>query len=641
MRRAGSASSDRRRRLQFVAVACLAAAAGCAPTPGMAGEGQPAPIRRAGILLTGGDTPPPDDAPWQGVTLPDDWSRTRRSVSGDAWYRLEFELAARDVGLSVVYVPRLSMMGVPYVNGTPVAYEGRFTEPLRRLWYRPQLHWIPATLLRPATNVLHYRIRAYPDNQGGLSEVYVGRPEALVAAWRSHVFWQVTAMQATTGITAALGLLVLVAWAVLRWHSAYGYFAMAALCWTLHSVLVLAVDIPVPALYWEVLIAASLMWVAVAMMMFALRFAGLRRPWLERGAWAYALLAPVLLWAADLGDVFGVANGLLFVLLVIGAYEFKILFGVARRAPSAESLLLVGAALFVLGLGAHDWLNRRGTLAYAEPFNMHYGVPVLFLAVFWNLIGQVATARRATEDLNRDLEVRVARKAEALERSHERLREAHASEALAAERERIMRDMHDGVGSQLIAAREIAGRGTLTSAELATLLDECIDDLRLMIDSLEPTEGDLLTVLGNLRYRLTDRLARQGVKLTWAVAELPASGLGASAILQVLRIVQEAFANLLKHSGATEAVFSAALAPDGRHIVLSVRDTGRGLPDGAAPQGGRGLGNMRQRAAAVGGTLRVEGGGGNGCLVLLTLPRPPHTTAAASDRSSSGTPSGP
>jgi signal transduction histidine kinase len=581
----------------------------------------PAPIREAGLLLTGGETPPPDDAPWQKQSLPDDWSRTRPQMGGDAWYRLDFDVPRDRLQLSAVYVPRLSMVGVPFVNGVQIGTTRHFGEPMTRLWYRPQLHWIPAALLKPGRNVLHVRIRAYPDNQGGLSEVYVGTPEPLVRLWESHVLRQVTAMQITTGITAALSLLVLVAWAVLRWNSAYGYFGVATLCWTLHSTLVLAVEIPIPTLQWEVLIVASLVWMIVAMMMFALRFAGLHRPWIERAALVFAVAAPGLLWLAGITQIFAVANACLLLLICIGVYEFKILFDVARRSRSVESILLVAAGVWVLWLGAHDWLNRQGTWAYAEPFNMHYGLPVLFIAVFWNLLGQVAVARRASENLNRELEARVKEKADALERSHERLRSAHAARALAAERERIMRDMHDGVGSQLIATRQLAERGMLGSQELTAMLDECIDDLRLMIDSLEPADGDLLTVLGNLRYRLTDRLARQGLTLHWNVSELPRTpGLAPRDILQILRIVQEAFANVIKHSGASEVSFSAALAPDDRHIVLCVRDNGRGV-DAALAGHGRGLRNMAQRAAAVGGMLRVDGDHG-GCVMTLWLPLP-------------------
>lgn len=624
MKRAGGVSSEARGAAWGALVLGWAiAGAACAP-PEYGDATLPAAIRTARFLQVDDETPPADDAPWQPVTLPDDWSRSRPAVGGTAWYRVEFDLTPAEVQLAAAYVPRVSMVASPFVNGVRIAEGGRFSEPMTRLWYRPQLYWIPASTLTPGRNVLHYRVRCYPDNQGGVSEIYVGRPSPLVDAWRRHVFRQVTAMQATTGITAALGVLVLVAWAMLRWNSAYGYFGLAAMFWTLHSALVLTVDIPLPVLVWEVLIVASLMWVVVALMMFALRFAGLRRPWLERGAWAYAVVAPLLLWAAGIGQIFGVANACLAVLLAIGVYELKILFDVARRSRSIESLLLVGAALFVLGLGAHDWLNRRGTFAYAEPFNMHYGVPVLFIAVFWNLLGQVVSARRATENLNRELEERVRVKAAELERSHERLRAADAAEALTAERERIMRDMHDGVGSQLIAARQLAEQGTLDTRELTALLDECIDDLRLMIDSLEPTDGDLVTVLGNLRYRLTERLARQGLTMRWEMSALPpVDGLAPRDILQILRVVQEAVANIVKHARATEVVFTGGASPDGRCALLCVADNGRGFGTASTAPRGRGLRNMAQRASAVGGRLTVDAGP-HGTRVTLELPTPAH-----------------
>ena len=182
-----------------------------------------------------------------------------------------------------------------------------------------------------------------------------------------------------------------------------------------------------------------------------------------------------------------------------------------------------------------------------------------------------------------------------------------------------MRDMHDGVGSQLIATRQLAERGTLAPGELAALLDECIDDLRLMIDSLEPAEGDLLTVLGNLRYRLSDRLARQGLTLAWNVSDLPRyPDLTPRDILQILRIVQEAFTNVVKHAGAGIVEFTAALAPDGRSVRLCVRDDGRGIDVGSNGPG-RGLRNMAQRARAVGGTIEVDGRRG-ACAVTLSLP---------------------
>ncbi len=68
-------------------------------------------------------------------------------------------------------------------------------------------------------------------------------------------------------------------------------------------------------------------------------------------------------------------------------------------------------------------------------------------------------------------------------------------QTIAEERQRIMSDMHDGIGGQLISTLSLVEKGSLSSAEVAAVLRECLEDLRLTIDSLEPTDNDLLTVL--------------------------------------------------------------------------------------------------------------------------------------------------
>ena len=76
---------------------------------------------------------------------------------------------------------------------------------------------------------------------------------------------------------------------------------------------------------------------------------------------------------------------------------------------------------------------------------------------------------------------------------------------------------------------------------VATVLRESIEDLQLIIDSLEPVENDLLTVLGTLRYRVQDRLSKSGIELQWNVVDLPPLPmLTPQSVLSILRILQEA-----------------------------------------------------------------------------------------------------
>ena len=192
-----------------------------------------------------------------------------------------------------------------------------------------------------------------------------------------------------------------------------------------------------------------------------------------------------------------------------------------------------------------------------------------------------------------------------------------------------MSEMHDGIGSQLTMAlslvrrmdRETHPSNNGEDGRIATVLRESIEDLQLIIDSLEPVENDLLTVLGTLRYRLQDRLGKGGIELQWNVVDLPPLPmLTPHSVLSILRIVQEAFANCLKHSGATRISVTTGLkgepgVDEAAHI--GIVDNGHGMQPHRGV--GRGMENMRRRATALGGRLLVTSHAGR-TEVLLEFP---------------------
>jgi signal transduction histidine kinase len=155
-----------------------------------------------------------------------------------------------------------------------------------------------------------------------------------------------------------------------------------------------------------------------------------------------------------------------------------------------------------------------------------------------------------------------------------------------------------------------------------------LDDLRLMIDSLEEVDGDLLTVLGAWRQRVEPYLVSAGLRMDWCVQELPRlADFGPQKALHVMRILQEAVANIIKHAAADAVTVETRLeaGPDGAERVwVAVQDNGRGLCSGGVSQvPGRGLYNMRRRARAIGAGLAVEDiGGGTRVALWLPLPRP-------------------
>jgi signal transduction histidine kinase len=154
--------------------------------------------------------------------------------------------------------------------------------------------------------------------------------------------------------------------------------------------------------------------------------------------------------------------------------------------------------------------------------------------------------------------------------------------------------------------------------ELATVVRDALDDMRLMIDSLDPVDDDLNAVLAMFHDRLAPRLRASNVELHWNVELLPAvPGLTPARVLHVLRILQEAVTNALRHGRARTLWISASSGEEG--VTIRVRDDGRGFEPGAAG-GGRGLRNLQRRAAEIGAVLAIDSAPGRGATVAVTLP---------------------
>ena len=229
-------------------------------------------------------------------------------------------------------------------------------------------------------------------------------------------------------------------------------------------------------------------------------------------------------------------------------------------------------------------------------------MPLIVAAFAASLVGRFVAGMEEVAVLNTELERRIQAKTDELQENYARVARLERERVLHEERARIMREMHDGLGGQLVSALATAEASDHAPAGVATSLRAALADMRTVIDSLDPRVADLPTLLGLLRTRLEPLVESTDVEIGWHVGELPAGPLfGPEQHLHVLRILQEAFVNALRHAGARRIELHTRSTPG--CVVLSVQDDGRGLQGGGG--GGRGLENMRRRAEALGATLEV------------------------------------
>lgn len=187
--------------------------------------------------------------------------------------------------------------------------------------------------------------------------------------------------------------------------------------------------------------------------------------------------------------------------------------------------------------------------------------------------------------------------------------------ARAQERQRIMRDLHDGLGVHLVGLRSLLGQMDAAPQLLVDQVDAAMDEMRMTVDALSPEGQDLCTLLGMLRFRISPRLEAAGLVLAWDVPpSLMDLQLSAEQVRHVQRIVLEALTNVLKHAQARVARIEVRQDQDG--VEVAIVDDGLGLSPERATSG-RGLANMRKRAEWLGAALSLASGDQGGTAIRL------------------------
>jgi signal transduction histidine kinase/putative methionine-R-sulfoxide reductase with GAF domain len=214
-----------------------------------------------------------------------------------------------------------------------------------------------------------------------------------------------------------------------------------------------------------------------------------------------------------------------------------------------------------------------------------------------------------------------------------RVQEQQNQMAVVAERNRIARDMHDGIvqyvyalGLKLEHARDLAGTEpdavppVLTSAIEQT--NHVLSEMRTFIYQLRPIimkEKEIGQWVADLCRQFQQAT---GVQVAAQIGETGGRELAPEISIALFRIIQEALSNIYQHAHATHAVLSLAFGGDG--VSLSIEDDGQGFIESDQPEPnierGQGLGNMKERVLDLGGNLELKSAPGQGTRLEAVFP---------------------
>lgn len=583
----------------------------------------------AGFAALAKRAPDFSGAQWSTVTLPDAQpippiSETRDVPVARVWMRVRYTLPADEPAPAQLAVHVTRIMGGAWTVWVDGKLIDANLEDWRMQWNVPLFVKLPAGSVVPGQPVDIDVAFPHRLSQGyAFGSLYIGHADAIQRLHETRVFWQSTLPKAAILITLLLGLLAFHYWLVDRSDRAYSMLAFSAIIWFLANTQYFGDFLDDTASLWfSALNDAATSWLLCALTLFSIQFDGERWPrleiWLVLYSVAVMLISlPVWDWGVyaltfqhyvDLVLVFGVFGYFTWRSFARGSYEFRLIMVAIWSMPL---------------LGLH---NIYYLTAQRAPDGIHlfpYSTFFVFGAFLYVMQRRYLHARTSLVDLNASLDDRLRAREAELDVQHRKLMATEQQRVVYEERQRIMRDMHDGIGTALMSSLALAEHGHLDQERAATVLRESLDELKLVIDSLEPVDNDIATLLASLRFRFGQRIEDAGVRISWDMGDVPQlPWLDPSHALQVLRIVQETLTNVLKHSHATEVCISARPAiRDTSNVAVVVRVTDNGVgfdPEGV--QRGRGLDNLRRRAADIGAELRLRSKPGMGASVSLHLP---------------------
>ena len=579
---------------------------GCAEIPESAIR-----LDRAEMVMSDAPAPPGDGAAWREVPLPDAWPRERLARGHRAWYRIDFRLEAAPAEPFVVFLAGATLNAEIFLNGRSLGSGGRMEEPPTRNVQRPLIKVVAPGLLVAGENRLQIRLVTSARTPGLLHPIHVG-PDRDFASLREATGRNTAGVQLSAILAGLLGALLL--------REALGrdrrpgpsgssglWFGLALCCVPGFYLTTLLPDIRIPSRGVEWIVGTSFHASVLCAAIGVRRAAGgpaNRRERIWGAAYVALATAYALVPATSAYRVFAVwllGSGV----LIVQAYGRVVAQALRTRSRSW------GVAALLLGLLGVGVVTHGVSLTLGRSFSWSGGLiaaPILLglAAGFWTRVNR---ALRRAEELNATLEERVSAREAELAKNHARIQELERERVVAAERERMTREMHDGTGGLLVAALSVVRESEGESSEAGRLIEEALDDLRLTLDSLEPDAADLPTILGLIRPRLGRLTEGHGFALDWHVTD---AGEGVphepEAFLHVVRIVQEGVANAVRHSGGGRVRVATGCSERDGSVWLEIRDDGRGGAEQADP--GRGLRNLRERAELLGARLEIDSGGG-------------------------------
>lgn len=558
------------------------------------------------------------------VALPFNWDTTQGGVDGKARILARFSVSDPRARHGL-FIARIGNAYEVRLNGELLGAKGTGNDPYEDYSKQPQFFRIPDGLLQH-DNALAITVHAQGGRRAGVSAPLIGPLDEATRLFEESYRWRVSGFLALSIVSGVLGILALLLW--LRQHDPlFIYYGVGEILWAVLVSDTLAEHTLLPWPYWGIVVFSAYVMAAALISKFSLIFVDRHRGMLK-------FLGDVHLWASVpmvaaallLGRPAMLSVWLGVTLLVTIATAITTFFA-GIKSGELEKRVLAIAVLATCLAATRDMFVFRIFPGFGGIPWVRYAWVAFGITLAWTIAERMRKSAQKIAMMSQELTRRLAEREAELAATYSVQAEAQRNQAIIEERHRLTRDMHDGLGSQLLGALHLSQNASVAREVITEQLREALDHLKLTVDAMQDIDGDIASLLGALRYRLGARLDAAGVRLAWSVDPLPAIetwSLQQSRDLQM--ILFEAFSNLVVHSGAANASLRAAYKPEQGIIHIELSDDGVGIePSANTRAGGQGMANMRSRSTRLGAKLDIQSSAAGTCISLRLPLDPPRS----------------
>lgn len=539
------------------------------------------------VELDSPTNPSPPSTQWESVRLPEKLCRYE-CTSSFKRYRVVVDVPSD----GSLYLPLFDSAALVHVNGKLIAELGRVEPPVSELAYRPTLVDLPDTPIRNA--VVEVTVSSITKEGGRLAAFYLGKLDHLEPAYQLA---RILSVELTSYVSFVLALSVLLSLSLYLGGTrdrVFVWFAMLCLAAIARTLGVITPDWPADALVRHVIYLGATCAVLMSSVGFVISLRRQERHRIETVLAAIMIAVPFasfLLMQRDFYFYWFTFNVFVQVLGIITIpYVLWRMNRVIRGAPS-----------WIVG-GVFGWLGVTAVFVLHDIYFIRYGETLVFQLS--NLAGLSFVMAFLLLLVGRFISLRQS--------------EQRARHRLNDERRRLLADMHDTVAGRLAVLVQQSKVASEPDSGMTESLRSTLRDLRAAMDSLDPElNTDVARALKQLEAVNRPLFAGASVDLNWSVlTELP--DVQAEQVLHIVRIVQEALTNALRHAEASQV--EVVVSYDSTGLTICVSDDGKGFASTEIE--GRGLGIQRRRARDAGIQFELESTPNYGTRVRLLLVQP-------------------